>query len=415
MATVKHTLTSRESIANHMADAISQNSVKEQTKRDAQPNDPRVLAPFACHPHDSRGRLFPETPCPMRDPLQRDRDRIIHAAAFRRLQHKTQVFVTGENEYFRSRLTHTLEVAQIARALARGLSLNEDLAEAVALAHDLGHPPFGHAGEDALTEVLEPHLVFNHNDQTFRLLTVLEKKYSAFDGLNLTWETLEGVVKHNGPIMGSYLDHPGLMTIFEHDKAQSLELTIYASAEAQIAALSDDIAYNTHDIDDGLRAGLFTLNDLRKLSVTGEVILELERKFPQLDPQLRANELISGLINRFVRDVFQTTHDRLKSWPIKTADDVRNLKEPVVIMSPTMHEKLMELRAFLYERMYFQSDVMAMKARGKTIIKDLFAHQLSEIPNPPTREVLRVLTDRIANLTDTEATAWHHKLSHPSH
>ncbi len=240
-----------------------------------------VLAPYACRPEDSRGRLHAEPDSAMRSPFQRDRDRIIHSAAFRRLKHKTQVFVYHEGDHYRTRLTHSLEVAQIARTISRALGLNEDLAEALALAHDLGHTPFGHAGEDALAEVMRPFGGFDHNDQTLRILTRLEQRYAEFDGLNLTWETLEGTVKHNGPLLRPGESAPLPATIAEYVGRHDLELATWPSAEAQVAALSDDIAYNNHDIDDGLRAGLFAVADLAEVPLVGPVVARGRRALPR--------------------------------------------------------------------------------------------------------------------------------------
>src|SRR5215469_6250249 len=246
-----------------------------------------ALAAYACRPEESRGRLHPEPESPSRTPFQRDRDRIIHSAAFRRLKHKTQVFVYHEGDHYRTRLTHSIEVAQIARSISRTLGLEEDLAEALALAHDLGHTPFGHAGEEALAELMAPYGGFEHNDQTLRILTRLEQRYAEFDGLNLTWETLEGTVKHNGPLLREGTDRKLPPTIAEYNQRQNLRLETYPSVEAQLASLSDDIAYNNHDIDDGLRAGLFTVADLAEVPVVGPAFREVAERYPGLaEPRL---------------------------------------------------------------------------------------------------------------------------------
>ena len=265
---------------------------------------------FACDPDRSRGRLFAEPPSKTRSPFRRDCDRVIHSTAFRRLKHKTQVFVFHEGDHYRTRLTHSLEVAQIARALARQLGLDEDLTEALALAHDLGHPPFGHAGERALNACLQAHGGFDHNAQTLRVVTSLEHRYPDFDGLNLTWETLEGIVKHNGPLMersgapvGRYREHGIPAGISEYNRAHDLELWSFASLEAQAAAIADDIAYDAHDIDDGLRAGLFTVDDLKIIPLAAEMIADIAGHYPGLDDDRRGAELVRELISRLIGSV----------------------------------------------------------------------------------------------------------------
>src|SRR5438309_10126429 len=290
-------------------------------------------APYASNPEKSRGRLHPEPESDMRSPFQRDRDRIIHATAFRRLKHKTQVFVYHEGDHFRTRLTHSLEVAQIARTIARALGLDEDLAEAVGLAHDLGHTPFGHAGEDALNAEMQPFGGFSHNDQTLRILTSLERGYAEFDGLNLTWETLEGTVKHNGPLVGPGIERPVPPSITEYDRQHSLGLDTFAGPEAQIAALADDIAYNNHDIDDGLRAGLFAVADLAGVPLVGPVFAEVAGHYPGLDQSRLIHESIRRLIDRMVRDLVEQTRSRLADSGVRSADEVRRLGQPVAAFS----------------------------------------------------------------------------------
>src|SRR5689334_12736365 len=261
-------------------------------------------APYASNPAKSRGRLHPEPESDMRSPFQRDRDRIIHSTAFRRLKHKTQVFVYHEGDHYRTRLTHSLEVAQIARTVARVLGLDEDLAEALALAHDLGHTPFGHAGEEALNEEMRPYGGFSHNDQTLRILTRLERRYAEFDGLNLTWEALEGTAKHNGPLAGSFAASDGAPpSIAEYDRLYPLDLHTYPGPEAQIAALADDIAYNNHDLDDGLRAGLFAVADLAEVPLVGPIFAEVGRRYPGLDDGRLIHEAIRRVIDFMVRDL----------------------------------------------------------------------------------------------------------------
>src|SRR5437867_400567 len=309
-------------------------------------------APYASNPEKSRGRLHPEPEHEMRSPFQRDRDRILHSTAFRRLKHKTQVFVYHEGDHYRTRLTHSLEVAQIARTIARALGLDEDLAEAVGLAHDLGHTPFGHAGEEALNAEMQPFGGFSHNDQTLRILTSLERGYAEFDGLNLTWETLEGTAKHNGPLVGPGIERPVPPSIAEYDRQHSLGLDTFAGPEAQIAALADDIAYNNHDIDDGLRAGLFAVADLAEVPLVGPVFAEVGARYPGLDETRLIHEAIRRLIDRMVHDVIAETGKRLAQSGAKTVEDVRRLGEPVAAFSPQMRNHDRALKRFLSERMY---------------------------------------------------------------
>ena len=287
---------------------------------------------FACDPDRSRGRLFQEPPSKTRSPFRRDCDRVIHSTAFRRLKYKTQVFVFHEGDHYRTRLTHSLEVAQIARALARQLGLDEDLTEALALAHDLGHPPFGHAGERALDACLQAHGGFDHNAQTLRVVTSLEHRYPQFDGLNLTWESLEGIVKHNGPLTernglaaGRYRDRGIPVGISEYNAKYDLELWSFASLEAQVAAIADDIAYDAHDIDDGLRAGLFTVDDLKVMPLTAEMIAEIDRRYPALDDDRRGAELVRELISCLIGAVISEARRRLQAANPQSADEVRNL------------------------------------------------------------------------------------------
>src|SRR5262249_29182504 len=280
------------------------------------------LAPYAAKPEESRGRLHPEPEHSERSPFQRDRDRIIHSTAFRRLTHKTQVFVFHEGDHYRTRLTHTLEVAQIARTISRALGLDEDLAETLALAHDLGHPPFGHAGEEALNAEMARFGGFSHNDQTLRILTRLERRYAEFDGLNLTWESLEGTVKHNGPLRGAGINRPVPPTIAEYDRCHPLALDSFPSAEAQVAALSDDIAYNNHDIDDGLRAGLFAVADLAEVSLVGPVFKCVAAAWPGLEEPRLIHESIRRLIDRMVSDLIEETRRRLQAAPPASVDDI---------------------------------------------------------------------------------------------
>jgi dGTPase len=302
-------------------------------------------APYACDPLQSRGRLHAEPASKGRSPFRRDCDRIIHSTAFRRLKHKTQVFVFDEGDHYRTRLTHTLEVAQVARALARALDLDEDLAEALALAHDLGHPPFGHAGERALDECLSVYGGFDHNAQTLRVVTTLERHYPGFDGLNLTWETLEGLVKHNGPLtdkdgkpLGRYRAHGIPETIRQYVRQQNLELWSFASVEAQVAAFADDIAYDAHDIDDGLRAELFSLDDIAAVALPGKIIADIRAAFPALDSARLVHEFVRRLIGLLIEDVIAETRRRLAALAPGSADDVRRAPAAVVAFSPAIAE-----------------------------------------------------------------------------
>ena len=305
------------------------------------------LAAYACRPDQTAGRLYEEKESRSRTPFQRDRDRIIHASAFRRLKYKTQVFVYHEGDHYRTRLSHTLEVAQIARTLARALLVNEDLAEAVALSHDLGHTPFAHIGEDFLKMCMEPFGGFDHNDQSLRIVTKLERKYPLWPGLNLSWETLEGIVKHNGPIKKG-LRQSLPVTLADIQKKQTdLRLGTYASMEAQVAALADDIAYNNHDVEDGLRAGMFTLEDLKELDVLAPVIDYTQKAYPDIEEGILIQEVIREMIGTMVDDVLQETRRRLQDLDPKTVEDIRKAGQAFVAFSDSMEEKVNALRSFL--------------------------------------------------------------------
>jgi dGTPase len=382
---------------------------------------PASLAPYACRPEESRGRLHPEPESPSRTVFQRDRDRIIHSTAFRRLQYKTQVFVYHEGDHYRTRLTHSLEVAQIARTISRALGLNEDLAEALALAHDLGHTPFGHAGEDALSEMMQPYGGFEHNDQTLRILTRLERRYADFDGLNLTWETLEGVVKHNGPLTSKTNTKKLPSTIAEYVTRHDLELATWPGAEAQVAAISDDIAYNNHDIDDGLRAGLFAVADLDQVPLVGPVFREIAEHHPGLDESRRIHEAIRRLIDRMASDLIVETKRRLDTTRVKTVADIRNLGAPVVAFSETMRAHDKALKAFLFERMYRHYRVNRMASKARRIVQELFTLLLNEPQCLPTEwrqfadgpgkaGTARIVADYIAGMTDRYALDEHFRL-----
>ena len=373
-------------------------------------------APYATRPEESRGRAVAEPESPTRTCFQRDRDRIIHSGAFRRLKYKTQVFVYHEGDNYRTRLTHSIEVAQIARSISRSLGLNEDLAEALALAHDLGHTPFGHAGEDALDEVMKPFGGFDHNEQTFRVLTLLERRYAAFDGLNLTWEALEGTVKHNGP-----LAPPVPATIARYCETSDLELDGHPGVEAQVAALSDDIAYNNHDIDDGLRARLFTVEDLLDLPLVGPIFGDVRARHPGIDQGRLVHEAIRRLITAMVEDLLAETRRRLDEAKPANAAELRRLGRPVVAFSHAMRDNDRALKAFLFERMYRHYRVNRMASKVGRVVRELFAQYLAA-PNclpdewrrqagePGSPETARLVADYIAGMTDRYALEEHGKL-----
>lgn len=379
-----------------------------------------MRAPYACDPAQSRGRYHPQPGSVLRTPFERDRDRIIHSSAFRRLKGKTQVFVAHEGDAYRTRLTHSLEVAQIARTLARALNVDEDLAEASALAHDLGHPPFGHSGEDALSEAMENFGGFDHNAQTLRVITRLETRYPEFKGLNLTWETLESVVKHNGPLMRVDDDPSVLPWGFRaYEDWRALELHTYSSVEGQIAALSDDIAYNNHDIDDGLRSGILQLDHLMDLPLVGQVFRQCRECYPDISENILIHEAVREMIGLMVTDVLEESRRRLDRIRADNADTVRALDMPVIAFSDAMTENLTAVRRFLYTNMYLHYKVKRMKEKGKMVIRDLFAAFLSDpmllpanLQQDGTRSgaVARVVCDYIAGMTDCFAVEEHRKL-----
>ena len=380
----------------------------------------RALAPYACDPERSRGRRYPEPESALRSPFQRDRDRIVHSTAFRRLEYKTQVFVNHEGDHFRTRLTHTLEVAQIARTAARALALDEDLAEAVALAHDLGHSPFGHAGEEALDAALAPYGGFDHNAQTLRVITSLERRYAGFDGLNLTWETLEGVVKHNGPL-GALLAPRAPAYVLAYSAWHDLELATMPSAEAQVAALADDIAYTNHDLDDGLRAELFTLADLAPLPLVGPALRAVAARHPGLEDARLIHESLRRLIDAMVVDLVEETTRRLEALRPADVDAIRAQARPVVGFSPNVEEPLQELRGFLQARMYSHYKVKRMARKARRVVRELF-EGLHDQPDclPPDWQAragggddarcAEAIADYIAGMTDRYALDEHDRL-----
>ena len=384
---------------------------------------------YACDPEHSRGRLFAEPPSKTRSPFRRDCDRVIHSTAFRRLKHKTQVFVFHEGDHYRTRLTHSLEVAQIARALARQLGLDEDLTEALALAHDLGHPPFGHAGERALDACMQAHGGFDHNAQTLRVVTSLEHRYPEFDGLNLTWETLEGIVKHNGPLaersgaaVGRYRDHGIPSGISDYIRTYDLELWSFASLEAQVAAIADDIAYDAHDIDDGLRAGLFTVDDLKTMPLTAAIIADIAGHYPDLDDDRRGAELVRELISYLIGAVVSESRSRLQAAKPNSVDDVRNHGEVLIAFSPGAAQAEAEIKSFLKQGMYRHPRVMHVMGDAEQILFDLFA-RYQKVPGdlppewlPPGAEAeteterARRIGNFIAGMTDRFALTEHQRL-----
>ncbi|MCB1533105.1 MAG: deoxyguanosinetriphosphate triphosphohydrolase [Alphaproteobacteria bacterium] len=378
------------------------------------------LAAYACRPDQSLGRVHEEPESENRTPFQRDRDRIIHSSAFRRLKYKTQVFVYHEGDHYRTRLTHTLEVAQITRSIARALMVNEDLAEGIALAHDLGHTPFAHIGEEYLKKCMEPYGGFEHNDQSLRVLTTLERKYPEWNGLNLTWETLEGVVKHNGPM--SEKPH---IAVRELQEQTDLRLDTYASVEAQVAALSDDIAYNNHDVEDGLRAGLFTLADLEQLDLLKDALATSRARYGDLRPRYLVQEMIREMIGMMVQDVLATSRKNLSDLNPQSAEDIRTAGKAMVAFSDDMRKKVDDLREFLFARMYRHYTIIRIYGKVDKIITDLFTAFMKSYETLPdnwqrrVREAgaegdealrARIVADYIAGMTDRYAIREHERL-----
>ena len=369
-----------------------------------------MTALYASTPGDSRGRLVFEQEYDFRSPFQRDRDRIIHASAFRRLKHKTQVFVEHEGDAYRTRLTHTIEVAQVARTMAGALGLDLDLTEAIALAHDLGHTPFGHTGEDALDALMQPYGGFDHNAQALKIVTSLERHYAEFDGLNLTWECLEGIAKHNGPV-----PQPWPFALSEYTARHDLELHTHASAEAQVAALSDDIAYNNHDLHDGLRAGLFTDDDICALPIVGDAYAQVDAAYPGLAPKRRRHEALRRVFGVMVADVIKTSRGLLEG--ITSADQVRSNGAPVVQFSAGLWADLKVIRAFLFKQMYRAPEVVEMRKRVTRVVEGLFPLYMARpelLPKEWAEDVAaatqdveraRLVADYIAGMTDRFALA----------
>ena len=384
--------------------------------------NPAATAIFATRAESSRGRLHPEPESATRTAFQRDRDRIIHSGAFRRLKYKTQVFVYHEGDNYRTRLSHSLEVAQIARSISRVLGLDEDLAETLALAHDLGHTPFGHAGEVALDDCMAGFGGFDHNAQTLRIVTKLEHRYAEFDGLNLTWETLEGLVKHNGPLLTAGVTMRDLpRALAEYAETQDLELASFAGPEAQVAALADDIAYNNHDIDDGLRAGLFTIDDLMALPHVGDIFRGVVDRYPGLETTRVIHEAVRRLIGSMIGDVIAETNARIEQARPETAADIRALGRPIVSFSREMTDHNATLKEFLFARMYRHYRVNRSMSKARRIVRDLFALLHAEPGLLPPEwqkgcdgangfKTARRVCDFIAGMTDKFAIEEHQKL-----
>ncbi|MDP4892045.1 deoxyguanosinetriphosphate triphosphohydrolase [Cypionkella sp.] len=375
-----------------------------------------MLAPYACQPDQSRGRLHSESMSSFRSPFQRDRDRIIHSSAFRRLKHKTQVFVEHEGDYYRTRLTHSIEVAQVARTISGVLGLNTDLAEAIALAHDLGHTPFGHTGEDALAALMAPYGGFDHNAQALRIVTRLERHYADFDGLNLTWESLEGIAKHNGPVTGANADakHAGPLpyALAEVNAEWDLELSTHASAEAQVAAIADDVAYSHHDLHDGLRSGLFDEADLMQLPVTGPAFEEVDRLYPGLDPMRRRHEALRRVFGRMVEDVIAVAQGRLDAAQPQSVEEIRNMGLTIIRFSKPLYQELKAIRSFLFTRMYRAPSVVVMRTEVTQVVNGLFPLFMADTSLLPAEwrhdieavqsqtELARIVADYVAGMTD---------------
>ena len=387
----------------------------------------RQRAPYASDPQTSRGRLFNEPPSPTRTAFERDRDRVIHSTAFRRLKEKTQVFLYDEGDHYRTRLTHTLEVAQIARALARTLRLDEDLAEALALAHDLGHPPFGHAGERALDAAMADYGGFDHNAQSLRVVTELERRYPVFDGLNLTWETLEGLVKHNGPLtdaaghpIGRYAAHGLPYAIRDYAAREDLQLDSYAGPEAQAAAIADDIAYDAHDIDDGLRAGLLTLAGLADTPLLGAILARIAADYPDLAPERTSAALVRSLISTMIADVVAESRARLAALDPTSSDAIRAAGRPTIVFSAAMADADRAIKAMLKQNVYRHRRVMDVMDKAEGVLARLFSRYFDDPaampeawqPSPggePGARARRV-ADFLAGMTDRYALGEYRRL-----
>lgn len=380
---------------------------------------------YAADPWTTRGRLYPETPSQTRSEFQRDRDRIVHTTAFRRLKHKTQVFIGPDGDHYRTRLTHTIEVAQIARALARALRLDEDLAEGVALVHDFGHTPFGHTGEDALHEMLLPFGGFDHNAQSLRIVTKLERRYAEFDGLNLTWESLEGLAKHNGPLLtksGEGTRGPVPQPILDYCQIHDLEIASFASMEAQVAAIADDIAYNTHDIDDGLRSGYLTFDMLEEIPFLAELMAEVRDRYGRIEDERFTHEIMRRQITRMVEDVIGVAQSRIAALKPQSARDIREASEAMATFSTAMAETDRQIKNMLFKRIYRHPEIMRVRAGAAQIVTDLFKaymndsalmeshYWVDQIPLLSDSAKARHVGDFLAGMTDTYAVRAHQRL-----
>ena len=386
------------------------------------------LAPFATKSEESRGRLYPEQEAPYRTCFQRDRDRILHSEAFRRLESKTQVFIYHEGSSLRTRLTHSLEVSQITRSLCRMLNLNPDLGEALALAHDLGHTPFGHAGEMALNECMKDYGGFDHNAHSLKIVTKLEQRYPRFDGINLSWETLEGLVKHNGPLTGE--GKPPLpFDIIEYSEKQDLELDTFAGPEAQVASLADDIAYSNHDTDDGLKTGLVTVEQLLTVPFFERHYTRVRSEYPDVEAKRAEAETVRRMINDMILDVAKTSKKALEESGAQSAADVRACGRPLVLFSKEMKTEIQSLKDFLFPNMYRHYKINRMTSKGKRIVRDLFSLLFAEINILPPdwqakakacadthdgrKKKARLIADFVAGLTDASAIELHTRLFDP--
>ncbi|MDW3222171.1 MAG: deoxyguanosinetriphosphate triphosphohydrolase [Paracoccaceae bacterium] len=376
-----------------------------------------MTAQFASNPSHSRGRLVPEEESTFRSCFQRDRDRIIHASAFRRLKHKTQVFIEHEGDYYRTRLTHSIEVAQVARTIAGALQLNPELTEAVALAHDLGHTPFGHTGEDALSSLMQPYGGFDHNAQAIRIVTNLERHYADFDGLNLTWDTLEGLAKHNGPVTGKIP-----WALEEYNDRYDLELETYASAEAQVAAIADDVAYNHHDLHDGLRAELFSTDELAALPILNACFEEVDGIYPGLNYYRRRHEALRRFFGVLVEDVIHFAETRLMELQPQSVDDIRSAGRTMIRFSDDVFADLKVIRSFLFDRMYRAPSVVEMRGQVTQVVNELFPYFMAhpdQLPKQWRKDVeaakgetalARIVSDYISGMTDRFALQEHERL-----
>tara|TARA_B100000475_G_scaffold69363_1_gene49738 strand:+ start:1645 stop:2808 length:1164 start_codon:yes stop_codon:yes gene_type:complete len=370
---------------------------------------------FSTSFENSKGRLHNENESQNRNPFQRDRDRVIHSDSFRLLKHKTQVFLAHTEDYYRTRLTHSLEVSQISRAVSRRLGLDEDLAEVLALSHDLGHPPFAHSGEEILNRCMKDYEGFDHNAQTLRILTSLEERYPLFEGLNLTWETLEGVVKHNGPLLNPHI------VIKEYNNIHDLELDTFPGLEAQIASLSDDIAYNNHDIDDGFRAGLISLDDLKKIDLFAEIIKEINIEFKNIDDYMIVKELIRRLIGLMVNDLISNTKKNIDKIKPNNPEQIRSQKSLVASFSDFFISQDNQIRKFLRTRVYEHSSIENERVRSMRTIEDIFSKLIKDIDllpiklrkkcdTPYSKISARVICDYIASMTDRSVVENHARL-----